>query len=54
MKKLILNICATAESLGLKSIAIPAISSGLFGYPIDYCTTDIFTALEQYALERAA
>lgn len=52
MRRLIINILTKAEQLGFSSVSIPAISSGLFGYPRELCADDIFTAIEQYALER--
>jgi O-acetyl-ADP-ribose deacetylase (regulator of RNase III) len=32
-------------------VAIPPISSGIFGYPKHLCAEDILTALEEYASE---
>ncbi|PFX14651.1 uncharacterized protein LOC111344504 isoform X2 [Stylophora pistillata] len=37
-----------ASKLGLSSIAIPAISSGIFGAPIDLCAFAMFNAVEEY------
>jgi len=33
----IVNSLMIADQKGLKSIAIPAISTGIFGYPVDSC-----------------
>lgn len=37
LKKSVLNALNLAESYNLKSISIPAISSGIFGFPKDKC-----------------
>lgn len=48
-----------AEELGLKSVAFPAISTGIFGYPVDRCarimlttTLDHFQVNTTHGLER--
>lgn len=44
----IVNVVNRAnDELGCTSIAIPAISAGIFGFPIDLCAATIFEALEQ-------
>ncbi len=40
----------TAEELGLKSIAMPAISTGIFGFPKERAAGVIFTSIETYFL----
>ena len=37
-----------AEELGLRSISIPAISSGIFGFPKDRCARILLTAGEEH------
>ena len=37
-----------ADELGLKSLALPAISTGIFGFPIDRAAKVILKALEAY------
>lgn len=49
LKKAILSTLEMAENYNLQSVAIPAISSGIFGYPKDLCAKDIFEAIEIYA-----
>lgn len=39
---------ARAESLGLGSIAFPAISTGIFGFPLERAARVILTALREY------
>ena len=52
-----LNSLKLADENGLKSIAFPAISTGIFGYPIDRCANIMLTTAmkylpESYGLER--
>ncbi len=49
MIKTIHSCLERANQHNLQSIAIPAISSGIFGYPKDLCAQHIFEALEAYA-----
>ncbi|XP_060604666.1 protein mono-ADP-ribosyltransferase PARP14-like isoform X2 [Ruditapes philippinarum] len=44
----IYNCFVIAERRGLKSIAIPAISSGIFGVPIDICVEQYASAIISY------
>ncbi len=37
LKRTTLNILNLADEKGLKSLAFPAISTGIFGYPVDRC-----------------
>ena len=37
-----------ADGLGLKSISIPAISTGIFGFPKEMAADDIFSAIQSY------
>jgi len=39
---------ALADRHGLKSIALPAISTGIFGYPIDRCARVTLTEIHRY------
>ena len=39
---------ALADRNGLKSIAIPAISTGTFGYPVDRCARILLTEVHRY------
>lgn len=43
------NVIIRAEQYCCKSITIPAISSGIFGYPKDFCAHDIFDELIKIA-----
>jgi len=45
---------ACAESLGLRSIAIPAISTGIFGFPMERAARIILTALHEYYVQSPA
>jgi O-acetyl-ADP-ribose deacetylase (regulator of RNase III) len=39
-----------ANQLGLRSLALPAISTGIFGYPLENASQVIIIALHEYAL----
>ncbi len=43
-----LNSLKCAESNGLQSIAFPAISSGIFGFPIERCAETMLGATNEY------
>lgn len=49
MTSVIKEILEQAERFCCESVAIPAISSGIFGYPKDECASTIMDALEDYA-----
>lgn len=40
-----------AEQHGLKSIALPAISTGTLGYPLENCATTMLTTIVDYTFE---
>jgi len=42
------SVLALAEENGCESISIPAISSGIFGFPKDQCAKTILQALDNY------
>ncbi|RKX68081.1 O-acetyl-ADP-ribose deacetylase [candidate division TA06 bacterium] len=44
-KEAIRNILRIADEKGLKSIAIPAISTGIFRYPVKRCAENIFKVI---------
>jgi O-acetyl-ADP-ribose deacetylase len=37
-----------AEELGLKSVALPAISSGIYGFPVDRCAAVMLQAISEF------
>lgn len=55
-KQLLKRACqeslVTASNNGFKSIAFPAISSGIFGMPKDVCAKVMFDAVNEYVLRR--
>lgn len=48
LKMAIYNILNRVKEMHLKSVAIPAISSGLFHYPLPKCAETIVTAVKHY------
>jgi O-acetyl-ADP-ribose deacetylase (regulator of RNase III) len=42
-----------AEKLGCKSVSIPAISSGIFGFPKPLCAKTFYEAIEKYCTDVA-
>jgi len=45
----VLNTLIMANQLRCKSVAIPAISSGIFGFPKPLCAKTFFEAIQQFA-----
>jgi O-acetyl-ADP-ribose deacetylase len=43
------NTLKTAENFGCRSVAIPAISSGIFGFPKRLCAKTLFDTVEKFA-----
>ncbi|MHA1724715.1 MAG: macro domain-containing protein [Promethearchaeota archaeon] len=43
-----LNSLKLMDEHGLKSIAFPAISTGIFGYPIDHCAKIMISTVKEY------
>lgn len=48
LRKATLSSLSLAESLGVRSIAFPAISTGVFGYPKEKCALAMITAVKEY------
>jgi O-acetyl-ADP-ribose deacetylase (regulator of RNase III) len=48
LKKATLNSLKIIDENNLKSIAFPAISTGIFGYPIDKCAKIMITTTKEY------
>jgi len=48
LKNATLNSLKVAEENHLKSIAFPAISTGIFGFPLDACARIMLTATKEY------
>jgi len=48
LKSATLNSLKTADENGLKSIAFPAISTGIFGYPVDRCARIMLKTTADY------
>ncbi len=48
LKNATLNSLKLADEHNLKSIAFPAISTGIFGYPLDKCATIMLAATIEY------
>ena len=47
----VLNTLRTADKLECKSVAIPAISSGIFGFPKPLCAKTFFEAIDDFCFE---
>jgi O-acetyl-ADP-ribose deacetylase len=52
LKKTINNVLELATSKGLKSIAIPAISAGIFGFPKDKCALILVNETSAFVREK--
>jgi len=52
LKKAINNVLELATSKGLKSIAIPAISAGIFGFPKDKCARILVEETTKFVREK--
>jgi O-acetyl-ADP-ribose deacetylase (regulator of RNase III) len=51
LKSATLNSCKCAEQYDIKSIAFPAISTGVFGFPVDRCAQLMLQTVKTYAKE---
>ncbi|AEH51918.1 macro domain-containing protein [Pseudothermotoga thermarum] len=49
--KAVKNVLSKAQELGLKTISIPAISSGIFGFPKDECAKVFLKAIKDFLSE---
>jgi O-acetyl-ADP-ribose deacetylase len=45
----VLDTLRLAENYGCKSVALPALSSGIFGFPKRLCAKVMFDAVEKFA-----
>jgi len=48
LKNAVLNSLRLMDEHGLKTIALPAISTGIFGYPIERCAKIMISATKKY------
>ncbi len=48
LRNAIMNSLLLAEEYGLKSIAFPAISTGIFSFPVDKCADIMLTVIIEY------
>ena len=53
MKQTVTNVLGFADNYGCSSVALPAISSGIFDFPKRLCAKEMFDAIEQFAEDRA-
>jgi len=51
LRSAVLNSLSLASEKGVKSISLPAISSGIFGFPKDRCAEILVTAASRYIKE---
>ena len=51
LRSAVLNSLSLASEKGVKSISLPAISSGIFGFPKDRCAEILVTASSRYIKE---
>jgi O-acetyl-ADP-ribose deacetylase (regulator of RNase III) len=54
LKHTVMSIFRKAEELGIGSVAIPAISSGIYGFPPHECAFIMLTALGEYLQDKPA
>ncbi len=54
LKKAVRSVLSLAAEKGFSSIAMPAISAGIFGFPKDRCATIIVNEIGQYLTEHAS
>ncbi|MHB8108431.1 MAG: macro domain-containing protein [Syntrophorhabdaceae bacterium] len=48
LKKAVISVLSLASEKGLRSIALPAISAGIFGFPKDKCASIIVNEMKHY------
>ena len=48
LRRAVYESMTAAEQRGLSSIALPALSGGIFGYPLDQCTETIVSAVKDF------
>lgn len=54
LKKAVRSVLSLAAEKGFSSIAMPAISAGIFGFPKDKCAAIIVNEIAQYLTENAS
>ena len=52
LKNATLNSLKIMDEHSLKTIAFPAISTGIFGYPIDRCATIMISTAKEYLMQK--
>jgi hypothetical protein len=52
LKQTVQNVLGFADNYGCNSVALPAISSGIFDFPKRLCAKEMFDAIEQFAEDR--
>jgi putative ATPase len=50
----VINTLRTADKIKIKSVAIPAISSGIFGFPKPLCAQTFFEAIENFIKQESS
>ena len=51
LNKAVYESMMAADQCGLSSIALPALSGGIFGYPLDKCTETIVSAVKDFIVD---